>query len=111
MENPHNDDRYVHEKSEHEFVAWFYEFAHNPSKSISKQFLKDLSKGLLINYKSYNGCVVNGYKFHTKTHCSDSATGNNGVCIKNTNYNTYENDYYGQLIEVLCLEYPGSPIK
>lgn len=36
---------------------------------------------------------------------------NSGVCIKDTNYSTYENDFYGQLIEVVELEYPGLPIK
>ena len=65
----------------------------------------------LRSYESYNECVVNGYKFHAKNHCSDRVTMNSGVCIKETNYAIDENDYCGQLIEVLCLEYLGLPIK
>ena len=34
-----------------------------------------------------------------------------GVCIKGTNYSENSSDYYGQLIEILELEYPGYPLK
>ena len=37
---------------------------------------------------------------------------NSGVCIKGSNYSDhYENDYYGQLQEVVELEYPSWPVK
>ena len=37
---------------------------------------------------------------------------NSGVCIKGTNYSDHhENGYYGQLQEVIELEYPGWPVK
>ena len=39
------------------------------------------------------------------------STSNSGVCIKGTNYNETESDYYGRLIEILQLEYLRLPIK
>ena len=54
---------------------------------------------------------VNGYKFHTKSHCSMRSTSNSGVCIKGTNFSETESDYYGRLIEILQLEYPRLPIR
>ena len=54
---------------------------------------------------------VNGYKFHTESHGSIESTSNSGVCIKGTNSSDNEIHYYGRLIEVLRLEYPGLPIK
>ena len=36
---------------------------------------------------------------------------NSGVCIKGTNYGENASNYYGQLIEILELEYPGYPFK
>ncbi|XP_058001219.1 uncharacterized protein LOC131179167 [Hevea brasiliensis] len=111
MANPNINDKQVDEKLEREFDKWFNKYVHNPSNNISSQFLKDLSKGPLRSVMCYNSYVVNGYKFHTKGYGSHRATMNSGVCIKGTNYSTNESDYYGQLIEVLRLEYPGLPIK
>nr|GMC69389.1 uncharacterized protein LOC109179592 [Ipomoea batatas] len=36
---------------------------------------------------------------------------NSGVCIKGINYSVDESDYYGRLVEVVQVEYPGLPIK
>ena len=36
---------------------------------------------------------------------------NSGVCIKGRSYSENAGDYYGQLIEILELEYPGYPFK
>jgi hypothetical protein len=109
--HPEITDIHVDEKLEHEFAMWFSKYAQDHSKNISNQFLEALAKGPLRSVMSYSGYVVNGYKFHTKSHCSTRATMNSGVCIKGTNYSIDESDYYGQLIEVLRLEYPGLPIK
>lgn len=101
----------VDKKLECEFVMWFYKYAHDPSNNISNQFLKAVAKGPLKSVMTYSGYVVNGYKFHTKSYGSDRATMNSGVCIKGVNYSINDSDYYGQLIEVIRLEYPGLPIK
>ena len=39
------------------------------------------------------------------------STSYSGVCIKGTNFNEVESDYYGRLIEILQLEYQRLPIK
>ena len=39
------------------------------------------------------------------------ATMNSGVCIKGSNYSASNIDFYGQLVEILQLEYPALPIK
>nr|GMD88460.1 uncharacterized protein LOC109179592 [Ipomoea batatas] len=36
---------------------------------------------------------------------------NSGVCIKGINYSIDESDYYGRLVEVVQIEYPGLPVK
>ena len=54
---------------------------------------------------------MNGYKFHTLGHGSNKATMNSGVCIKGSNFSATELDFYGQLMEVLQLEYPALPLK
>ncbi|XP_021603880.1 uncharacterized protein LOC110608905 [Manihot esculenta] len=79
--------------------------------NISNKFIISLAKGPLRSVTSYNGYMVNGYKFQSKSYCTSRATMNSGVCIKGSNYSNEESDYYGQLLEVIRLEYPGLPIK
>lgn len=79
--------------------------------NISNKFIRDLAKGPLRSVITYPGYYVNGYKFHTVGHGSTKSTTNSGVCIKGTNNSVDEHDYYGRLVEVVELEYPGLPIK
>lgn len=73
--------------------------------------MRDFSKGPARCVRTYPACFVNGYKFHTTTYGSHRATMNSGVCIKGTTYSSDESDYFGRLLEVLEVEYPGLPIK
>ena len=74
--------------------------------------LKDLAKRPLRTVRTYPGYFVNGYKFHSMGHGTRRGTMNSGVCIKGSNYSDHhENDYYGQLQEVVELEYLGWPVK
>nr|GLL45078.1 uncharacterized protein LOC109179592 [Ipomoea trifida] len=57
------------------------------------------------------GYYVNGFKFHTIGYGGAKETMNSGVCIKGINYSVDESDYYGRLVEVVQVEYPGLPIK
>ena len=79
----------------------------DPSNGYSNTFIQNLSKGPFRYVTTYPGYFVNGYKFHTIGHDSSKATMNSGVCIKGSNYSANESDYYGQLSEVVELEYPG----
>ncbi|KAL6516988.1 hypothetical protein OROHE_018276 [Orobanche hederae] len=63
---------------------------------------------LVTMYPAY---MVGGYRFHTLGHGTNRATINSGVCIKGTNYNANEYDYYGRLSKVLVLEYSGLPLR
>ncbi|GJY45193.1 transposon, En/Spm-like, transposase-associated domain protein [Tanacetum coccineum] len=51
------------------------------------------------------GYIVNGYKFHTLAHGDDRVTNNSGVCVKGSCYNEEESDYYGELEEVIEVDY------
>nr|GMD54464.1 uncharacterized protein LOC109179592 [Ipomoea batatas] len=85
--------------------------AHDPSNNISNKFIKDLAKGPLRFVNTYSGYYVNGFKFHTIGYGGAKETMNSGVCIKGINYSVDESDYYGRLVEVVQVEYPGLPIK
>ena len=54
---------------------------------------------------------MNGFRFHTLQRGTSIFSNNSGVCVKGTNYMIDETDYYGQLQEVVELEYLGWPIK
>ena len=54
---------------------------------------------------------MNGFRFHTLQRGTSRFSNNSGVCVKGTNYTIDETDYYGQLQEVVELEYTGWPIK
>nr|GMC46880.1 uncharacterized protein LOC109179592 [Ipomoea batatas] len=86
-------------------------YAHDPSNNISNKFIKDLAKGPLRSVNTYSGYYVNGFKFHTIGYGGAKETMNSGVCIKGINYSVDESDYYGRLVEVVQVEYPGLPIK
>ncbi|PHT46067.1 hypothetical protein CQW23_15225 [Capsicum baccatum] len=73
--------------------------------------MKDLAEGPLHMVQSFNGYVVNGYKFHTEKYGSNKSTMNNGVCIRGSSYSTDNIDYYGRLIEILRLEYNALTFK
>ena len=49
---------------------------------------------------------MNGFRFHTLQRGTSRFSNNSGVCVKGTNYMINETDYYGQLQEVVELEYP-----
>ncbi|XP_043807342.1 uncharacterized protein LOC122721981 [Manihot esculenta] len=109
--DPLVNDSQIDIKLESEFALWFNNFAHDSCSNISNKFIISLAKGPLRSVTSYNGYMVNGYKFQSKSYCTSRATMNSGVCIKGSNYSNEESDYYGQLLEVIRLEYPGLPIK
>ncbi|KAL4567614.1 hypothetical protein LXL04_023203 [Taraxacum kok-saghyz] len=86
------------------FATWFETYARqNPIKN---KYIQDLSRGPLRTVKSYNVYFVNGYKFHTESYGENKLTMNSGVCISSDSC-----DYYGKLLEILEVEYPGLPIK
>ena len=70
-----------------------------------------MAEGPLKHARSYNVCYTNGYRFHTVLHASNKSTDNSGVCVKAADNNQDEEDFYGQLLEIVEVEYPGILIK
>nr|GLL19544.1 uncharacterized protein LOC109149905 [Ipomoea trifida] len=117
---PRNADGSEYIVDEHEETLSIFKYsgrafgkakAHDPSNNISNKFIKDLAKGPLRSVNTYSGYYVNGFKFHTIGYGGAKETMNSGVCIKGINYSVDESDYYGRLVEVVQVEYPGLPIK
>ena len=85
--------------------------AEDPNSGIHNNFIQDLAKGPLETVKIYNGYFVSGYKFHTVGHGASKMSINSGVCIKGQNYSHNADDWYGQLREVVEVEYLNWLIK
>ncbi|KAJ8773690.1 hypothetical protein K2173_006340 [Erythroxylum novogranatense] len=81
----------------------YFEALDNP---IENKMICDLAKGPLRYVKSYPVYFINGYKYHTEGHGHNMSTINNGVSIQGEMM-----DYYGKIIEILEVEYPGLPVK
>ncbi|GJU50148.1 transposon, En/Spm-like protein [Tanacetum coccineum] len=107
---PNLTDAQVDTRLEREFANWFNDYAHN-SGNIDSQIIKDVASGPLRSVVTYPIYFVNGYKFHTSEHGSGRSTYNSGVFLKGSNYSNKSNDYYGNLVEIVQLEYPALPIK
>ncbi|KAL4573895.1 hypothetical protein LXL04_020716 [Taraxacum kok-saghyz] len=86
------------------FSTWFEN--HAREKEINNKYIYDLSRRPLRSVKSYKVYFVNGYKFHTDAHSENKASMNSGVCISSE-----VGDYYGKILEILEVEYPGFPRK
>ena len=56
----------------------------------------------------YNGCNVNGFKFHTQQYEYHKSTMNSGVYIKGSWWAEAESDYYKIFEAVIKLTYIGS---
>ncbi|KAH0695952.1 hypothetical protein KY289_013434 [Solanum tuberosum] len=96
-------------KLDEDFASWFKRYAR---VHIDNQFVKALANGPRRSVKPFTSYNVNGFKFHTKSRSSSRSSNNNGVCIKGTNYNADDYDYYGAITDILELEYKDStPIK
>ncbi|XP_057781987.1 uncharacterized protein LOC131000215 isoform X1 [Salvia miltiorrhiza] len=101
----------LQQKLEKEFPTWFKAYASNPTNGLVNSFLHHLSLGPLHRVTTYQGFFVNGFKFHTVSYGSKKSTDNSGLCVKGSVLNGVQLDFYGRLLEVVVLEYPGLPIK
>ena len=73
---------------------------------MNSDILKQMAEGPLKHARSYNVCYTNGYRFHTVLHASNTAD-NSGVCVKAADKSRDEDYFYGQLLEIVEVEYPG----
>ncbi|XP_029128809.1 uncharacterized protein LOC109806321 [Cajanus cajan] len=69
--------------------------------------IKEISYGPSKFATSFNGLIVNGYRFHTKDYGHNKATMNSGVCVRGNIYGENDLDYYGIVEDILELSYLG----
>ena len=65
------------------------------------QYLKYLARGPWCHVRTFKGCWINGYKFHSQKHSKGKVKKLSGVCVRGSVSNGYECDYYGILYEIL----------
>ena len=97
----------IDHKHEVEFENWFKDcICESNAKNVSKE-LYSLACESDALVAVYQGCIVNGVRFHTKdcehTHC----TQNSGVFVSSKDGGTKTN-YYGELRNVLELSHMGN---
>ena len=73
--------------------------------------MKQKAEGPLKHAQSYNLCYTNGYRFHTILHSFNKSAENSGVCVKVVDNSPEKDDFYGQLVEIIEVEYTGMHIK
>ncbi|XP_072079067.1 uncharacterized protein [Arachis hypogaea] len=104
-------DEQVDQFIEADFAEWFKNYVHDPLNNVTDSNIHSLAWGPLRIVKCWPIYKVNGFKFHTRSHSSGKSTQNYGICVKGTGYGEYENDFYGQLDEIIQVEYTGLPLK
>ncbi|XP_054785879.1 uncharacterized protein LOC129292331 [Prosopis cineraria] len=101
--NATNED--VETKIDSEFAKWLKEYVFDPNNNVDDVRIKDLAFRPSREVHTWSQYFINGYRFHTRAYNSSKSTMNCGLCIKGTNYNEFEYDYYGLLEEVIELQY------
>ncbi|XP_057771180.1 uncharacterized protein LOC130990991 [Salvia miltiorrhiza] len=56
----------------------------------------------------YDGCIVNGLRFHTKRHDLNKRTQNYGVVVKVGDDDSGLQEYYGVLVDIVQVDYLGN---
>ncbi|GKB70504.1 hypothetical protein Tco_0931916, partial [Tanacetum coccineum] len=108
LENEHKaqleaeNNRNVNETHDKQFTYWLQQRVNDCQESSE---IRVLSRGPL-SMNRYSGCMVNGYRFHTKIREIDRKTQDSGIMVKGE-YGEDIIDYYGILQEVLEVEYLG----
>ncbi|XP_073027690.1 uncharacterized protein [Primulina eburnea] len=94
-----------------EFALWFEQYVQQPGANIPDKCLENIAFGPLRKIKSYSGYFVSGFRFHTVRHGATRSTSNSGVTVKGSGNTNNEINYYGNIEEIIEVEYPGLPIK
>ncbi|RDX87975.1 hypothetical protein CR513_30485, partial [Mucuna pruriens] len=77
--------------------------------NIQDSLLINLAWGPKRKVESWTMYIINGFKFHTIVWSEDMNSINHGVYIRGTN-GQLESDFYGNLFDIIQLEYIGFPI-
>ncbi|XP_061348406.1 uncharacterized protein LOC133293820 [Gastrolobium bilobum] len=106
QQNPLITDTQLDHKTTTEFPDWF-----SRKIKLNCNALQDVVWSLawgpsqmVTRYPKY---IINGYKFATKSSNQGMATTNYGVCVRGSQLESLEVDYYGVLIDIIQLDYLG----
>ena len=72
---------------------------------MNKQLLS-LARGPTLCATYYKGYITNRFRFHTQTHEAYLKTQNSRVIVKGAKH-TGNVDYYGEIVEIIELDYTG----
>ncbi|RDX70320.1 hypothetical protein CR513_50459, partial [Mucuna pruriens] len=102
---PQNDDGHedmIDEKSIFKYQC--HPIKNNQNSFLTNEELQNVNTYVLGSSKvvtSFNGLIINEYKFPTKDYEHNKATTNSGVCIKENIYGENDLDYYGIIEEII----------
>ncbi|XP_020243280.1 uncharacterized protein LOC109821506 [Asparagus officinalis] len=112
---PHIEDynEFVREPTNHyddkdrdkNFIEWFQALVYQSYREDDD--LLSLSRGPSKIVKCFTGFVINGHRFYTESRDNCLSTQNSGVAVVGDAGDGGDIDYYGALVEVVELEYPG----
>ncbi|WMV46508.1 hypothetical protein MTR67_039893 [Solanum verrucosum] len=97
--------------SDRQFISWFKEkiaglYEHDNSKKMED--LLTLSRGPMKYVTSFKGYIINGYRFHVQDYDNGLRTQNCGIVVAGeTDEEDRIIDYYGELTEILELQFIG----
>ncbi|KAH0751289.1 hypothetical protein KY290_030521 [Solanum tuberosum] len=98
-------------KSDRQFISWFKEkieglYEHDDSKKMAD--LLTLSRGPMKNVTKFKGYIINGYRFHVQDYNNGLRTQNCGIVVSGeAGEEGRIIDYYGELTEILELQFVG----
>jgi hypothetical protein len=78
---------------------------------VQNLYLHQLAHGPKKKVHTWPIYFVNGFKFHTEGWSDGKKTINCGVCVKGDDEGVEENYYYGNIKEIMLVEYLGEPTK
>ncbi|KAG8382724.1 hypothetical protein BUALT_Bualt05G0107100 [Buddleja alternifolia] len=105
-----NGCRNVEKNHEEFFAKWLerrIEVASSEETSLVTEDLLHLAYGPDKWVTHYEGCIVNGLRFHTKQCEMNKKTQNSGVVVKVEEESGFR-DYYGVLTDIIQLDYLGN---
>ncbi|KAH0664072.1 hypothetical protein KY284_029003 [Solanum tuberosum] len=98
-------------KYDRQFISWFKEkieglYEHDDSKKMAD--LLTLSRGPMKNVTKFKGYIINGYRFHVQDYNNGLRTQNCGIVVSGeAGEEGRIIDYYGELTEILELQFVG----
>ncbi|XP_073024613.1 uncharacterized protein [Primulina eburnea] len=111
MTYPDMDDASVEAYIQTNLFQWFRQYATTPDSQIEQPIIKQVAGGPLMKVKTYRGYCINGFNFHTVHDTSFKGTNNSGLQVSGQMSSGNVTEFYGQLEEIVEIEYPGLQMR